>query len=265
VSVTERRAVRLGRGATARAPSAHAIPVASPLQRHLRRKPRRHHSQSQEVTMPVKHALLALLAERDLTGYELKLRFERVLGEFWQLNSGQVYSTLERLRREGFVARRHANVDRPRALGADAVRAENDDTARAAFTLRPRGRVALEEWLAAPVARLRPIRDPLFVKLAFSGPEHLPALLRAFAHEARRYGEATETLRALVAREPMSHGGRVRWLVAEASRLAYQAQLDWLACVQRTLGAEAALATRRPPNPLRRSAPPRLERREAVA
>ena len=45
--------------------------------------------------MPVKHALLALLAERDLTGYELKLRFERVLGEFWQLNSGQVYSTLE--------------------------------------------------------------------------------------------------------------------------------------------------------------------------
>ena len=41
--------------------------------------------------MPVKHALLALLAQRDLTGYELKLRFERTLGDFWQLNSGQVY------------------------------------------------------------------------------------------------------------------------------------------------------------------------------
>src|SRR4029077_18858173 len=55
--------------------------------------------------MPVKHALLALLAQRELTGYELKLRFERTLGDFWQLNSGQVYSTLERLRRDGCIAR----------------------------------------------------------------------------------------------------------------------------------------------------------------
>jgi len=55
--------------------------------------------------MPVKHALLALLAQRDLTGYELKVRFERALGDFWQLNSGQVYSTLERLRRAGMVTR----------------------------------------------------------------------------------------------------------------------------------------------------------------
>jgi DNA-binding PadR family transcriptional regulator len=206
--------------------------------------------------MPVKHALLALLAERDLTGYELKLRFERVLGEFWQLNSGQVYSTLERLRREGFVTRR-APAD------PSAADTRDGDPARAAYSLRPRGRIALAEWLAAPVPRLRPVRDPLFVKLAFSGPEQLPTILRTFAHEARRYGEATETLRALVAREPMSHGGRVRWLVAEAARLAHQAQLDWIACVQRTLTPRAE-GPRRPPRPLRR-APALIERRDAVA
>jgi DNA-binding PadR family transcriptional regulator len=206
--------------------------------------------------MPVKHALLALLAERDLTGYELKLRFERVLGEFWQLNSGQVYSTLERLRREGLVARRPPTPD---ATSAE-VRLD-----RAAFSLRPRGRVALDEWLTAPVARLRPIRDPLLVKLAFSGPEHLPALRRAFAHEARRYGEATETLRAFVAREPMSHGGRVRWLVAEATRLAYQAQLDWIACVQRTIAPGDSDAPQGAPRPLRRPLAARVEARNAVA
>jgi len=239
--------------------------------------------------MPVKHALLALLAERDLTGYELKLRFERVLGEFWQLNSGQVYSTLERLRRDGMVSRRRPPAPPPvvepppttidglpseiaalpaeapaasngttRAAGNDTARAASDDTARAAFSIRPRGRRALATWLAAPVGRLRPVRDPLYVKLAFSSPEQVPLVLRAFAQEARRYREASETLRALVAREPMSHGGRVRWLVAEAARLTYEAQLGWLDCVQRTLAPEA-------PAPRLRRADPRPLRRPLLA
>ncbi len=84
--------------------------------------------------MPVKHALLALLAERDLTGYEVKLRFERVLGEFWQLNSGQVYSTLERLRRAGMVSRRSPEAARR------SDHAEDGREARAGRVLDPAAR-----------------------------------------------------------------------------------------------------------------------------
>ena len=200
--------------------------------------------------MPVKHALLALLAERDLSGYDLKLRFERVLGDFWQLNSGQVYSTLERMRRAGMVLRR----------------VPADDDARVVFAITPRGRRSLTQWLATPVGRLRPVRDPLYVKLAFSRPEQVPLVLRAFAHERRRYGEAAETLRALVARAPMSHGGRVRWLVAEAARLTYEAQLAWLACVHETLGRvdapRARHAERQPVTPAVRAV---AEGRDEVA
>jgi DNA-binding PadR family transcriptional regulator len=200
--------------------------------------------------MPVKHAMLALLAERDLTGYDLKLRFERVLGDFWQLNSGQVYSTLDRMRRAGMVVRR----------------VPADDAARVVFAITPRGRRALTHWLAAPVGRLRPVRDPLYVKVAFSSPEHVPLLLRALAHETRRYGEATETLRALVAREPMSHGGRVRWLVAEAARLTYEAQLAWLACVQQTLArTEPPPVEQRSRRGVARALGPALGPHEAVA
>jgi DNA-binding PadR family transcriptional regulator len=202
---------------------------------------------------------LALLAERDLTGYELKLRFERVLGEFWQLNSGQVYSTLERLRRAGMVSRRQPS-GLERSTGD--VTAPAGDPSRAAFSIRPRGRVALAEWLAAPVARLRPVRDPLFVKLAFSTPEDVAIVLRTFAQETRRYREAAETLQALVAREPMSHGGRVRWLVAEAARRSYEAQLGWLDCVQRTL---APALRRTDPRPLRRRPVAVPEERDAAS
>jgi hypothetical protein len=87
-------------------------------------------------------------------------------------------------------------------------------------------------------------------------------MLRTFAHETRRYREAAETLRALVAREPMSHGGRVRWLIAEAARLTYEAQLAWLDCVQRTLVPADRGGDRRAE---RRAPPPVVEPREAVA
>ena len=174
--------------------------------------------------MPVKHALLALLAQRDLTGYELKVRFERALGDFWQLNSGQVYSTLERLRRGGLVARRK----------------ENGAVERSRYTLLPRGRRHLDRWMTAPAPRLRPIRDPLYVKLVFTTPEHAPLLLRSFAAELRRYGDAVQTLTALVARQPLSLTGRARWLVAEAARLQYDAQLRWLVTVRRVLSTDGA-------------------------
>ncbi len=177
--------------------------------------------------MPVKHALLALLAQRELTGYELKLRFERTLGDFWQLNSGQVYSTLERLRRDGCIARQK----------------ETGTVERSRYTLLPRGRRQLERWIGAPTPRLRPVRDPLYVKLVFTPPEATPALLGSFNAEMRRYGDAVETLAALVAREPLSPTGRARWLVAEAARLQYEAQLRWLATVRRVLAAPGATAT----------------------
>jgi len=184
-------------------------------------------TEKERTKMPVKHALLALLAQRDLTGYELKLRFERTLGDFWQLNSGQVYSTLERLRREGCVARQR----------------ETGTVERSRYTLLSRGRRQLARWIEAPTPRLRPVRDPLYVKLVFTPPEETPTLLASFNAEMRRYGDAVETLAALVAREPLSPTGRARWLVAEAARLQYEAQLRWLATVRRVLAGSGAATT----------------------
>ena len=189
-----------------------------------------------EDPMPVKHALLALLAERDLTGYEVKLRFERVLGEFWQLNSGQVYSTLERLRRRGLASQRlDGRRRRPRA----ATRP------RAAYSLRPRGRQQLEHGWRRRSPRLRPVRDPLYVKLAFSAPERSPALLATFAGEARRYGEATRDAararraRADVARRP----GAVARRRSGAAELRGAARVDRMRAAA-ILGASAPPATR---------------------
>ena len=53
--------------------------------------------------MSVRHALLALLSEGPKYGLQLRQEFEARTGEVWPLNVGQVYTTLQRLEREGLV------------------------------------------------------------------------------------------------------------------------------------------------------------------
>jgi DNA-binding PadR family transcriptional regulator len=53
--------------------------------------------------MSVRHALLALLSEEPKYGLQLPEEFEARTGEVWPLNVGQVYTTLQRLERDGLV------------------------------------------------------------------------------------------------------------------------------------------------------------------
>ncbi len=53
--------------------------------------------------MSVRHALLALLSEGPKYGLQLRHEFEERTGEVWPLNVGQVYTTLQRLERDGLI------------------------------------------------------------------------------------------------------------------------------------------------------------------
>ncbi len=53
--------------------------------------------------MSVRHALLALLSDGPKYGLQLRHEFEARTGEVWPLNVGQVYTTLQRLERDGLV------------------------------------------------------------------------------------------------------------------------------------------------------------------
>jgi DNA-binding PadR family transcriptional regulator len=66
--------------------------------------------------MSVKHASLGILSERERHGYELKAAFDERVGEFWSLNYGQIYTTLDRLEREGLVEWLGRPITRTRAL-----------------------------------------------------------------------------------------------------------------------------------------------------
>ena len=63
--------------------------------------------------MSVRHALLALLSEGPKYGLQLRQEFEARTGDVWPLNIGQVYTTLQRLERDGLVESDDSDNDGP--------------------------------------------------------------------------------------------------------------------------------------------------------
>ena len=54
--------------------------------------------------MSLRYGILGLLAERAAHGYDVKTRYEDLLGGTREINIGQIYTTLQRLERDGLIA-----------------------------------------------------------------------------------------------------------------------------------------------------------------
>ena len=103
--------------------------------------------------MSVRHALLALLSEGPKYGLQLREEFEARTGEVWPLNVGQVYTTLQRLERDGLVESDDAAQDGPQK------------TPQKAFRITAEGETELAGWLRTPPDMSAPPRDELVMKV----------------------------------------------------------------------------------------------------
>ena len=54
--------------------------------------------------MSVRHSILGLMADGPVVAYQMKKSFDALTSGLWPLNDGQVYTTLQRLQRDGLVA-----------------------------------------------------------------------------------------------------------------------------------------------------------------
>src|ERR687897_3391827 len=98
--------------------------------------------------MSVPHALLALLSGGAKHGLRLQNEFESRTGEVWPLNVLQVYTTLQRLERDGLV--------------------ETDDEGERSqkrYRITSGGAEELASWLRTPPELVPPPRDELVIKL----------------------------------------------------------------------------------------------------
>jgi DNA-binding PadR family transcriptional regulator len=171
--------------------------------------------------MSVRGSLLAILDQGPCYGYQLRAEFDRRTGAVWPLNVGQIYNTLDRLEREGLVAK-----------------GEIDDEGHVYWEITDGGRVAAREWLAEPLDRAQSGRDELAVKIALAASlpgadvtaviraQRIDALARLESLDAARtprgsHDHREEFARALVVDAMISRAeAEVRWLDQTEERLA---------------------------------------------
>jgi DNA-binding PadR family transcriptional regulator len=170
--------------------------------------------------MAVREGLMALLAEEPRYGYQLKTAFESATGGVWTLNVGQVYTTLDRLQRDGLV-----DVD---ATGEQKR-----------YSLTPGGRQALGDWWQAIPVEDPPPRDELQLKVLLAidhGPEHAIAVItRQRTALTRLLQQHRRALR------PGDDIPLAEALVADALAVRAEADLRWLdLCESRILRAGRA-------------------------
>jgi DNA-binding PadR family transcriptional regulator len=167
--------------------------------------------------MSVRHALLALLSAGPKYGLQLREEFEAKTGEVWPLNVGQVYTTLQRLERDGLVESEETGDEGPQK----------------GFRITEAGETELAGWLRTPPDLASPPRDELVMKILVATQvpgvdvheviqahrRYLVQLMQQWTRIKEEEGESDLHLALVVDAELFRLDAVVRWLDAADGRL----------------------------------------------
>ena len=178
------------------------------------------HIALREIRMSVRQSLLAILAQGPCYGYQLRSEFERRTGSSSALNVGQIYSTLERLERDGLVSRGAA-----------------DEAGHVYWQITDAGRGEARAWLASPVERNAGTRDELAIKLALAATLPGADVFELISTQRQTSAARLETLRRAVVEGSGFEGPEdLAWkIITDATIFAAEAEVRWLDHVEERL------------------------------
>jgi DNA-binding PadR family transcriptional regulator len=187
--------------------------------------------------MTVRQSLLAILDQGPCYGYQLRAEFARRTGGSWPLNVGQIYNTLDRLERDGLVAK-------------GAV----DEHGHVYWEITDAGTAEVRDWLSSPVERTQGTRDELAIKLAVAAT--LPGIDVAGIIQTQRRASLAQLQslnRAKYAGTNPDGPEELAWsLVVDSMIFAAEAEVRWLDHTEQRLALHPdhalalALSTERP-------------------
>lgn len=163
--------------------------------------------------MSARHAILGILMQEPLHGYEIDAAFDRGLRRVCHLTISQIYAYLKSMEERGWVE--------------GELIMQKSNPPKKVFHVTARGRQEMQKWLQSPLEEERPMRDALYTKIHFCAtltPERLPALVEEQL-------EILEAELADVEAEIAGHEGPPP-LFLEAKRRHLLADCEWLRWVQ---------------------------------
>jgi DNA-binding PadR family transcriptional regulator len=173
--------------------------------------------------MSLKHSILAVLSIGDCHGYQIRQEIESRTGQTWQINIGQIYSTLDRLERDNLIAAEGPNPE-----------------GQIRYSITPDGKAEALEWLKAPVSQTTQIRHELAIKLALAVT--LPGVDTELILQSQRIATLQNLQTLTTAKMNASESpSDLAWLLILDSQLfALEAELRWLDHVEGLLLVSAA-------------------------
>jgi len=171
--------------------------------------------------MSIRHALLAILDQGPCYGNQLRSEYNRRTGAAWPLNVGQIYTTLDRLERDGLVRT-----------------SDRDAQGHLFYEISDGGRAEVAEWFANPVAGLSSARDDVatLVALAVTLPGVDAAAVIDVQLAAAR--DRAADLRRESIESAGSDMGLAASLVLTARMAAADAEVAWLDAAATRVGTE---------------------------
>jgi len=176
------------------------------------------------LTMSLKHSILAVLSIGDCHGYQIRQEIESRTGETWDINIGQVYSTLDRLQRDNLVTAGKANSE-----------------GQISYSITDLGKAEAIHWLTKPIEQSAQSRNELAIKLALAVT--LPGIDTTTILQTQKIS-TLQNLQLLTTSKMTSdveEGKDVAWLLILDSQIfALEAELRWLDHVEGVLLSVAA-------------------------
>ncbi|CAN5729135.1 helix-turn-helix transcriptional regulator [soil metagenome] len=167
--------------------------------------------------MSIRHSLLALLSGGPKYGQLLKAEFEACTGELWPLNVGQVYTTLDRLERDGL------------AMSSTAPNA-----ALRPYEISPAGTKELRRWLRAVPDEEPPPRDELVMKVMVAAALDPTSSVGVVQSHRRQLLEAMQRFTRLKAMRDVT---AATLMMCDAELFRLEAAVRWLDSVDARLKA----------------------------
>jgi DNA-binding PadR family transcriptional regulator len=175
----------------------------------------------------VKFPILGFLMESEMTGYDLKRRFQDPIGFFYRVSDGSLYPALKRLARDGLVTMRSERHGR---------------RTRNIYAITAAGRARFLKTLREPAQPVF-VYDESQVKIYFS--HHDPqAALEHLDRAAREDAEVVKMLAWLAAEMKRRGESPFRRIVVELGRAVCAAKVEVFAKLAAQLKREMAPARR---------------------